>query len=308
MVRVKKTSKQKSTGKNVKGKRRVIQKRERCCICISDIKKREESSLDGCTHKYCKGCITKWAKTENSCPQCRVKFTKIIHKKKEIQVEDKRQRPDNPDQPDEIDVEFTSTLPRRTLMILRILVITMMELDNNVDVNPLLPEQPQIAPHQLPTSVLYHPICREYTIIFFGNCRLWRNQLLEKLIVSMEHARNGITTEVDSKAHVLFNIINGFMSNAVACTVSDDYTHMDRIELLSWISVARTVVFGHASANIPLDVDETSFQRPDHLPFHANAVRSTHSRILSLWTRVTGAVIEGPFDETFEDVHSLPVL
>lgn len=307
MVRVKKKSIQKSTGKRTVKKTSVNEKRKRCCICISDIKKREEASLDGCTHKYCKGCITEWAKTENSCPQCRIKFTKILLKKKEIPVEDRRQRPDDPENPDEPgDLVRSNRLPPRTTTLLRLLVITMMELDHTIDIVPLLPQS--IAPHQVPTSVLYHPISREHTIIFFGYCRVWRNQLLERLIVSMQHAAIGITTEVDSKAHMLFNIINGFMSNAVACTVSDDYTHADRIELLSWISVARSVVFGHASANVPLDVDVISFQRPDHLSFDVNGIRSTHRQIVSLWSRLTGEVVEGPFDETYEDVDRLPVL
>lgn len=304
MVRVKKTPTKKSTGTRTIRKRRVIQQRPHCCICISDIKKREEASLDGCTHKYCKGCITEWAKTENSCPQCKRKFTKIIHKKKEIMVEDKRQRPDDPENPDT--TILASTLPPRTVALLRTLVIMMFEYDNTLDIVPLLPQS--IAPHQLPTSVLYHSLCRENTILFFGYCRQWRNQLLEKLIVSMQHATMGIITEMDVKVHMLFNIINTFMSNVIVCTATDNYTHVERMELLSWISVARSVVFGTASANVPLDVEDTSFRRPNHPEFDVDSVRSTHRHILSLWAMLTDIVVDGPFDESFEDVDSLPVL
>lgn len=304
MVRVKKTP---TTGTRIVRKRRVIQQRPHCCICISDIKKREEASLDGCTHKYCKGCITEWAKTENSCPQCKRKFNKIIHKKREIPVEDKRQRPDDPENPDDPDTTILeAVLPPRTLTMLRTLVIMMFEYDNTLDIVPLLPRS--IAPHQLPTSVLYHPLCRENTILFFGYCRQWRNQLLEKLIVSMQRATTGIITEMDVKVHMLFNIINTFMTNVIVYTATVDYTHENRIELMSWISVARSVVFGHASANVPLEVEDTPFRRPDHLAFDVDSVRSTHRHILSLWAMLTDIVVDGPFDESFEDVDSLPVL
>ena len=48
-----------------------------CCICMSKPGYREVSSLDGCSHQYCFTCIAKWAETENTCPLCKKRFTKI---------------------------------------------------------------------------------------------------------------------------------------------------------------------------------------------------------------------------------------
>ena len=48
-----------------------------CCnICLDDKYKRRMARLD-CGHYYCKSCIKKWAKQQNTCPQCRARFTHI---------------------------------------------------------------------------------------------------------------------------------------------------------------------------------------------------------------------------------------
>ena len=101
MVRIKKTN----PIQPKKPKKTVVKERSDkpyCCICMDEIKPKHLASLDVCNHQYCKGCIETWAKTENSCPQCKRKFKKITHikkgcKKKKVstEVEDKRQRPDH---------------------------------------------------------------------------------------------------------------------------------------------------------------------------------------------------------------------
>uniref|UniRef100_A0A7S3VED5 RING-type domain-containing protein n=1 Tax=Chaetoceros debilis TaxID=122233 RepID=A0A7S3VED5_9STRA len=57
---------------------------ENCCICLERPKPRELSKLDGCNHLYCFHCIEKWSQRENTCPQCKTRFTKIerVHKLK----------------------------------------------------------------------------------------------------------------------------------------------------------------------------------------------------------------------------------
>ena len=68
---------------------------ETCSICLDDIDHKNESTLDKCNHKFCFECIKSWAtKTENSCPNCKKKFTKISYNtiggdKKFLKVEDK---------------------------------------------------------------------------------------------------------------------------------------------------------------------------------------------------------------------------
>ena len=51
-----------------------------CCnICLEDKYKRRMARLE-CGHHYCKSCIKKWAKHQNTCPQCRARFTHVGNK------------------------------------------------------------------------------------------------------------------------------------------------------------------------------------------------------------------------------------
>jgi len=42
------------------------------------------AGISGCLHTFCFNCIEKWAERENSCPLCKIRFTKIdrVNKKK----------------------------------------------------------------------------------------------------------------------------------------------------------------------------------------------------------------------------------
>ena len=57
---------------------------DNCCICLDKPSDHELSNIDGCSHPYCFSCIEKWSERENSCPQCKSRFTKIerVHKLK----------------------------------------------------------------------------------------------------------------------------------------------------------------------------------------------------------------------------------
>jgi len=46
-----------------------------CGICYLPIEK--QGSLDICDHEFCFKCIETWAKTENTCPMCKKRFSKI---------------------------------------------------------------------------------------------------------------------------------------------------------------------------------------------------------------------------------------
>ena len=46
-----------------------------CCICLDTIKVRGQ--IDSCDHRYCFGCIKRWAKETNQCPQCKKRFHQI---------------------------------------------------------------------------------------------------------------------------------------------------------------------------------------------------------------------------------------
>jgi len=54
-----------------------IEEAKKCCICLDVPNISEASSLNGCAHVFCFGCIEKWAERENSCPLCKNRFTKI---------------------------------------------------------------------------------------------------------------------------------------------------------------------------------------------------------------------------------------
>lgn len=70
---------------------------ENCAICQDTIK--NVATLDSCCHKYCKECIQTWAKTENSCPQCKAKFTTITALKKGCKKKTVSTRVENRRQP-----------------------------------------------------------------------------------------------------------------------------------------------------------------------------------------------------------------
>jgi hypothetical protein len=44
---------------------------------LSNIIPAELASIDGCTHVFCTDCITEWSDQENSCPNCKKRFTTI---------------------------------------------------------------------------------------------------------------------------------------------------------------------------------------------------------------------------------------
>jgi hypothetical protein len=48
-----------------------------CCICMCDVEHEELALINGCEHQFCFVCIEKWAERENTCPLCKVRFTKI---------------------------------------------------------------------------------------------------------------------------------------------------------------------------------------------------------------------------------------
>ena len=48
-----------------------------CCICLCEVLPDELSLINGCDHRFCFECIEKWAERENTCPLCKMRFTKI---------------------------------------------------------------------------------------------------------------------------------------------------------------------------------------------------------------------------------------
>lgn len=49
-----------------------------CTICMGVPKSSELASIDGCSHTFCFECIQEWSDRENSCPNCKVRFGRII--------------------------------------------------------------------------------------------------------------------------------------------------------------------------------------------------------------------------------------
>lgn len=60
-----------------------------CCICMTTPK--NKASLDGCSHEFCRKCIVKWSKTENSCPVCRQTFNCVQTEKSTTRISDRSQ-------------------------------------------------------------------------------------------------------------------------------------------------------------------------------------------------------------------------
>jgi len=48
-----------------------------CCICLDEPQMYELATISCCDHKFCFGCIEKWAERENTCPLCKARFSKI---------------------------------------------------------------------------------------------------------------------------------------------------------------------------------------------------------------------------------------
>jgi hypothetical protein len=49
-----------------------------CAICLdTPTSMKDVATISGCTHKFCFGCIVRWAATENSCPCCKARFRTI---------------------------------------------------------------------------------------------------------------------------------------------------------------------------------------------------------------------------------------
>ena len=49
--------------------------KDTCAICFEEKEIKDLTVLNNCKHAYCAECITEWAKKENTCPQCKVRFT-----------------------------------------------------------------------------------------------------------------------------------------------------------------------------------------------------------------------------------------
>eukprot|EP00543_Licmophora_paradoxa_P008498 CAMPEP_0202445916 /NCGR_PEP_ID=MMETSP1360-20130828/4624_1 /ASSEMBLY_ACC=CAM_ASM_000848 /TAXON_ID=515479 /ORGANISM="Licmophora paradoxa, Strain CCMP2313" /LENGTH=360 /DNA_ID=CAMNT_0049062323 /DNA_START=244 /DNA_END=1326 /DNA_ORIENTATION=- len=49
----------------------------KCIICLCEPDAEELATINGCSHKFCFGCIEKWSERENTCPLCKNRFTEI---------------------------------------------------------------------------------------------------------------------------------------------------------------------------------------------------------------------------------------
>ena len=48
-----------------------------CPICLEVPNTEDVARLDGCTHEFCRDCVTQWSETHNICPLCRTRFNTI---------------------------------------------------------------------------------------------------------------------------------------------------------------------------------------------------------------------------------------
>jgi len=67
---------------------KVCKNKDPCSICLKT--PRNKASI-GCSHEFCRKCIVKWSKTENSCPICRQEFTYVKTAKSKTNIKRQRQ-------------------------------------------------------------------------------------------------------------------------------------------------------------------------------------------------------------------------
>lgn len=74
-------------------------KKDTCAICFEEKEIKDFTVLNSCSHCYCTECITEWAKKENTCPQCKQRFTllDIPGRKRRKRVEHKNLRQEEED-------------------------------------------------------------------------------------------------------------------------------------------------------------------------------------------------------------------
>lgn len=285
---------------------------EICVICMDPIQQKNMASLDTCDHKYCVGCIKEWAKTENSCPQCKRKFKKITSlkkgckkKKQTVEVEDKRQRPDHHGELTEDDAQ------EATEAILEMVRGFLFEdlsnagslrkwrvLQNQVLVFDLLPDPPQrilegpgcvdpldpIGSQPIWLERIYAPMSRINIMIFFMMSANFRHRLLGELadVLALVGARRS-SPYPRSKiiAHMVFNVIHRFM-------LLNEEGGNDSI-YSQWWRRAKKFVFGSTGeANNPIVLGtDTPPERPPHAPLYLiNGVRCTHTVLKQLVTKI----------------------
>ncbi|CAG9762977.1 unnamed protein product [Ceutorhynchus assimilis] len=49
---------------------------EKCSICLTKLRK-YVASPKNCRHLFCLGCLKRWSRTQNTCPICRRRFSRI---------------------------------------------------------------------------------------------------------------------------------------------------------------------------------------------------------------------------------------
>ena len=309
-----------------KPKKTVVKERSEkpyCCICMDEIKPKNLASLDVCDHKYCKGCIETWAKTENSCPQCKRKFKKIVHikkgcKKKKVstEVEDKRQRPDHYDDDDFTDAEFEhaiSSLSGDTRAAFYELERVLTEAENSGMTlsarNTILEAQVRFAnvasdpniissvlqcgvhPFDTPINDLYNLHSRINIILHFHLDHQFSQYLSNSLMPLLPSAPRRLRL-LSTKAEMIFNVIDRFMSSMEWCrTITFTRNNIGAVLSLSrdrevWKQL-KVVVWGiQGSREQPIDVENSARPRRPHPPLEVCA-QSSHKFLL--WMKETAS-------------------
>jgi len=106
--------------KTTQKKRNTPIQKTTCCICLKQRSTHKTVALDTCRHRFCKSCITKWSKRENTCPQCRTRFHKIGEKEvpNTSQVHEEDLPPEIIDYIKELTVQFICSKLFQTLLLI----------------------------------------------------------------------------------------------------------------------------------------------------------------------------------------------
>jgi hypothetical protein len=60
-----------------------------CSICTEELIDKK-AEIEPCLHVFCMPCISKWAEIENTCPNCKREFNKIVEKVVMLKVNSKQ--------------------------------------------------------------------------------------------------------------------------------------------------------------------------------------------------------------------------
>lgn len=268
----------------------VVQPTSNCSICMEALKKPKiRVKLDSCEHTFCRACILKWAKRENSCPLCRVRFNEIKYeekgKEKTTAVKQtsqgatlRRERRRSDGHYQQILDRFlerwgvlgemhsralTDLMGTETLFLSEEYAQLCRSINNVLQFTQVyiyFLQRRNINMWDIPENVLYRESCRTLVFIMFASSTTFRRDLE----LALQFPTRYTSRNRHVKAQMMFNIINRFM------TLQNIQTNRRRPDLDCFRRCHR-IVFPKTGEVV--DVDEGTSGRVQHMALDDDATR-----------------------------------